>query len=621
MRFSFNNIILSAFVVLFIPLHGPYAGEFKNGDNSDFIISFDNLEWQFYWQHLLSPEDFSKDGIKPDRVLNGLKTWNRLTIDNKKAGSFGHATYRTTVELPPGAGKIGVYLPSPFNSLKLFFNNEKVAQIGRPGTNAQSTEEYKRSAISFYRPDSNKIDITLQVANYTHYRGGPRPGGYIGNAENVRLNYVAAMALDLFSMGVIFAIMVYHFFLFISGKRSKTVLLFGLLSLVYFLLSLFFGEQTIALIFNKLPLWLHVRFGSGFTYAVPPLVLLFTYHLYPQFLKKRWGYLIGILSAVYLSMLFLPIVIFSRFNLIFYVGVAAPAFIISLLISFKAFRKKRAGAMFHFSGILVFSLLIFYAIYLNTTSRLAGSFVSIGFAVFAFLQSAALAKEHSRLENTNEKIQYSLEKARKALKEQRDRLEANLHDNIGGSLTDMKLFAETTIEKHKNEKIIKPFQKILNRINTTLASFRSQLLFLEDFEMVTDDFFQGLNLILLRRYTAAARALNFRVDNAAAAALDRESIKNTFTDDLKLEYTLLVQEVCTNNLKYGDGEAGWRFSFSEPYLTCIVESLNGHKVSENENSSGRGSRTITERLEKLSGSYDEEKTENKFRLIFSIRVI
>ena len=89
-----------------------------------------NLPWEFYWQKLLTPSDFSDASLKPDLVLPATTIWNRLTISGRQLGSFGFATYRLRFTVSGHSERLGLRLPAPLSAFRLYINGEKLAEEG-----------------------------------------------------------------------------------------------------------------------------------------------------------------------------------------------------------------------------------------------------------------------------------------------------------------------------------------------------------------------------------------------------------------------------------------------------------------------------------------------------------
>ena len=181
-----------------------------------------------------------------------------------------------------------------------------------------------------------------------------------------------------------------------------------------------------------------------------------------------------------------------------------------------------------------------------------------------------------------------------ALARQREELQVNLHDSLGGALTDLQI--HTGQEMQANSAHVPLLTGLHTRIAYTVKMFRSQLLFMEDLEMTTQDLLPGIQLTLLRRYTDAGREIDFEVSPEAAQAIEAHG-ERTLSVPLTLDLFLLVTELCTNDLKYGQGESFWRIGTGQRSLRLIQK--NGIRDSDRQGE--QSPLRATERAAKMGG--------------------
>ncbi|MCB1321150.1 MAG: response regulator, partial [Leptospiraceae bacterium] len=90
---------------------------------------------------------------------------------------------------------------------------------------------------------------------------------------------------------------------------------------------------------------------------------------------------------------------------------------------------------------------------------------------------------------------------RDAVRQERARINADLHDHLGASLTDLQLFSDAAVE---NPELDRNFTlRLRNMVTSAVQLLRGDLLSLEDLEMLEENFLDGMQLILLRRYVEA----------------------------------------------------------------------------------------------------------------------
>lgn len=569
--------------------------------NARGAIRLHDYPWQFYWKQLLSPEDFDNE-VKPDLVMQPVTIWNHQIVGGEELGSYGFATYRLRCKLNAYGKRVAIRIPAPLTSYRVYINGELLAEAGKVGKSADDYHPMRRSALLFFRPASNDLDLVIQVANYLVYKGGLREGIEIGYASAMQAYGMRYLAIDLFCIGLIFAIMLYHLLLFLLTRKDWSIFVFALLALNYFLLAFLFGEQSISLFLPEVELSLHTRLASIIAYILPPFVMEFTGRLFHGTISVRLRQIFWANAAIFgLLAIFLSPVYFMRYNVFYYGGIGGLTAVICMRSALFAVRARRPGSKLLATGLLFLFALTIYAVYLFATHSVAGSFLSMGFALFALFQSGSLAHAHAALERHNSEMHERLESSRKALESQRKQIEANLHDSLGGNLTDIKLGLEALVKDARAGGIKKDIQRLDHRVAGTIASLRTELLFLEDLQMAMDDFISGINLILLRRYQMAKRPVDIRISNKTREEGSNIERKGLLTNEVKLELCMMLQELCNNNLKYGASSPVWQIEMN---ATGLKISLTG-KSKARKNNSGKGYETLRSRADKIGAVFEE----------------
>lgn len=207
------------------------------------------------------------------------------------------------------------------------------------------------------------------------------------------------------------------------------------------------------------------------------------------------------------------------------------------------------------------------------------------------------------------RLRRALERSRSrelAIARARERIYADLHDNLGARLTDlMHGLHELRPAAPVDPELLTRIRKNSER---TVRTFRDSLSILDDFRMLQDDFLDGLNMILLRRYTGQERPLIFRYDEELARRLTGESVGG------RLENLYAIfQELSTNDLKYGGGVSTWSFRTVDGALVVEMEAATFYEEATSERTTGRGSANIQNRLAEMGGSIRSSIESGLFR--------
>lgn len=147
--------------------------DLRSIDNPDnFNINL-NGEWEFYWNKLLHPHDFQTKKINPDYYGKVPSYWTSYPEDSIRTEKHGYATYRLSILLPPGVNRTLAFdMPVFDSSYDIYINGIYFGGNGIPGKTAYETEPgYSRNFFR-YDPNSDTLTVIINVANFSHRRGG-----------------------------------------------------------------------------------------------------------------------------------------------------------------------------------------------------------------------------------------------------------------------------------------------------------------------------------------------------------------------------------------------------------------------------------------------------------------
>ncbi len=211
-------------------------------------------------------------------------------------------------------------------------------------------------------------------------------------------------------------------------------------------------------------------------------------------------------------------------------------------------------------------------------------------------------------------VRQSRQAVRDAARQERGKINADLHDHLGASLTDLKLFADSALG---HPGVDPEFAlKLKEMVADAVRLLRSDLLSLEDLDLLEEDFYAGIHLILLRRYLEAGREIDFR-----APATD---------PDLRINETRLaalyavIKEITTNDLKYGRGVPVWIYQHSDREIQINFESDSIYTLKRH--GTGRGTAGLVRRIAGMNGTISiamvpgEDPESEVFRIKIRVRI-
>ena len=359
-----------------------------------------NGEWKFYWKQLINPNQIPKE---EGMFVSFPSRWNDLKINGKKLPSFGYATYKLTVLLPPNR-TLTIAMPDVYSSYKLFFNNKEVSSNGKIATSEKDYLPYWEYRSIDIPGGLDTLNLTLQIANFSHSQGGIKKQLQIGFKQTVELRRHRDEAIDLLLTGCLFMGGLFFFGLYLLGNRDKAILYFSLFCLVYSYRIAGVDNYVLHTMIPNINWEITIRLEYITFFAGIGLFGMYSRFLYPRDANKKLLNLILIIccSFAFATLLLPPLYFTSLIN---------PFLIIILVFLFyipylyiRAYKKSRPGSIYSLASslslIMVFSISLFH--YWDLIPPFRGlSFT--GYISFFFLQCLVLSH----------RVSFALNKARK----------------------------------------------------------------------------------------------------------------------------------------------------------------------------------------------------------------
>jgi signal transduction histidine kinase len=287
-------------------------------DRDHFIVKL-NGEWEFYWNRMVHPNDFKTGRTEAGYYGNVPSYWTDYPSETFRTKKEGYATYRLKVILPPGFRKpLGFDLPVFDSSYDLYIGERLFADNGLPGkSEEETTPEYRRNFFR-YMPDSDTLTIIINVANFSHRRGGFWLPMKMGTFSEVNKQLANSWAFDWATISLLMGFSLFFLFFFIIYPKEKVMLFFCMAIIGLALRPLFTSHFLIRNLFNISWVWM-VRFEYLGLYFIIIGWLWFAAILYPSKYFRIFTIIATILfSTAFVLTLFLPVRIFSYTTLAVY---------------------------------------------------------------------------------------------------------------------------------------------------------------------------------------------------------------------------------------------------------------------------------------------------------------
>jgi signal transduction histidine kinase len=374
--------------------------------NEDGVISLDG-EWEFYWNQLLTYEDFHKEiPVKADGYFKIPSVWTNYDLNGNKLPSNGYATYRLKVKTNNIDSLKGLKILTSSTAYKLMINDQLIAKSGTVGkTKETAISEFKPQTVSFQN-SSEEFEVIVQISNFTYSRGGMWHSIYMGNDGDIRKLKEFDSGKAMFMLGVTLIMSLYHIALFLIQKRDKSALYFGIIVLIVAIRITITGEY---LILDFVP-WASINWMVPLEYMTMYwgliMTIAFVHELYPEEVSNRItrsSVYVGVIISVFT--IFAPIGIFTKY-LIFYELLIIIMYIYILISIIRAFIKKREGAiLLLIEAILVLATFINDVLYhWNKLNDKYGPSIEMAVFMVIFIQAYILAERFSAAFERIEKL-------------------------------------------------------------------------------------------------------------------------------------------------------------------------------------------------------------------------
>lgn len=377
---------------------------------------FDNAEpvhlsgqWEFYWNELLEPGDFS--GQLMPEMIHVPGSWHRTSAHPR----LGCGTYRVRVKLPGTQDALTFYVPIINSASKIWINGELMFQTGLVG---KSEDTYKAALKSVIVPVPERIselEIVIQVSNFTYYSSGLSSTPILGETPVVFDKLSKLNGVDNFFAGSLMAMFIYQMILFFLYRRGKPHLWLSLICLVVALRSMIVhgGSFLLPDLMPGIPfeVWKKLEFGG--VYAIIALFPLYVYHLFPEVASRK---LLNVFVALAFVLCFI-VLITPQYQYGSLLEVCHVSLISGFAYAFyyiiKAWRRGSKDARIILFGILTAFPFILMEILKNSILFPIDIefmyLVELGLLVFLLFQVYLLASHHAKSYKSLELLNQNLE--------------------------------------------------------------------------------------------------------------------------------------------------------------------------------------------------------------------
>ncbi|MGL4368264.1 MAG: 7TM-DISM domain-containing protein, partial [Spirochaetota bacterium] len=353
-------------------------------------------EWEFYWNRLLTPEDFAEKKITVEEYRQVPGYWNTYSRNGVFLPASGFATYRVRIILETRGGVIGMHVPEAISSSRLWVNGMPAAECGTVSEDLSNLRPQFIGRIIYVPVSGNTLDIVYQVANSSYRKSGIWRSLSVGNPRIISSAHDARMGIDMFLFGCLLIMALYHIGLYVYRKNDRSALYFGLFCLIIVVRILTTGEHVLETAFPSFS-WEIARklefsplfFGSIF-------FMMFLFSLFPKEISRKvlTGFF-AVLAVMGTAVMIIPVRLGSYLvvplQIIILLGIV---YILGAMIA--AVARKREGSWYILAGFVVIMITsINDMLYSNSIIHTA-YLMPFGLFLFIFSQSLMLAMRFSQ---------------------------------------------------------------------------------------------------------------------------------------------------------------------------------------------------------------------------------
>lgn len=367
--------------------------------------------WEFYWNQLLSPQDFKGNQL-PKEMLTVPGAWNRQTSHP----ALGFATYRVKLKILDHSGGLVIHFPVINSAARIFINGERVAETGVASADEKNYRP-KLSATTVEVPaHQGEIELIIQCANYTYFTGGISGSPEIGQINHLLSQLNQTQGIENFFAGSLIAMWIYQLILYFLFDRGKPYLWLSMICLGVALRALIVHGGSF-LLPNLFPfvsweIWKKIEFGS--VYAMASFFPLYIFHLFRE-VAPRWPIrvFIGISSLLCLAVLFTPQYSYGQLLEVSHIALLL-SFIYAIYSVGKAWKTGSKDARTIFFGVLASFPFILAEILKNSIlspiNFQSMYLVEMGVLMFLLFQVYLLANHYAKSYKNLEALNLNLER-------------------------------------------------------------------------------------------------------------------------------------------------------------------------------------------------------------------
>ncbi len=349
-------------------------------------------EWEFYWQELLTYNDFAAGNV-PEKtaLLHVPGDWNGLVVDGEPLPGSGYGTYRLIIKNMPVGSILGFKMECISTAYNLFADDHLVAVNGKVAPDMQESIPQYKPLIAFFKVTAPEMQIIMQISNYHHRRGGFNDTLLLGTANQLHTERKNNTNGDLFLFGCFLILGIYNLGYFLFHRKELSTFYFFLFCSAIVLRIATTGERMAVTYFENINWSLLVKVEYSSMVMAAALLVMFFREMYPDDVNPVVPkVMIGLSGAYSIFVLLTPVLLFTHtIYILQLLTLAQISYGIWIMVVISFVKKREGMKIFIIGFVVVFiaiinELLMFF--YITRTS-----FLNFGFIFFIFTMSIVIS--------------------------------------------------------------------------------------------------------------------------------------------------------------------------------------------------------------------------------------
>ncbi|MGG4145524.1 ATP-binding protein [Paenibacillus algorifonticola] len=361
-------------------------------------------EWEFYWNQLLEPDDFTAGNAGEAGYIKVPSSWSKHEVDGQKHTSKGYATYHLVVQLPKTDTELGLVAKGITSAHRMWINGRLVSESGVVGRSEAEATPYMMPSVLRLEVGQTQADIVIQVSNYTQRKAGLFASLTLGEYDSLHSYMKKKLVFESMLIGCMLIMGLYHIVLFILLRKNWESLFFGLICILLAMKNSSQSQYTLAVLFQNLNDNALIKIEYLGFLGSAPLFVLFFYYSFPRQMTKRTRNILwipGILLTLFIVVT--PVQIFTKLAVVMQVYAIVIGFVLIQYV-FKAAIGRLSGANLMLTGTVVFFITVVNDILMSNDTIRTGIYFPYGLLFLIICLSIIVSIKFSNAIKTNERL-------------------------------------------------------------------------------------------------------------------------------------------------------------------------------------------------------------------------